>query len=266
MQFEEWASENLKDRYLSLIKRIEEKKLADKCTIPFVPYRGSAYGDDNKPKILIIGKATYGWGKGEKGQGSGTLNAVLGRDDLWDHLSKLSEEFIEDEIIPFYGGKKGHYHSNFWNRIYRLIGQCLYGYQVLESGKYERDRRRSEKCFRSIAWSNVFKVGALKSEGGNPNKDLISIQKDVNTLEEEIRVLQPNVVIFSTGPNYDEHIKAFLKRPMKVPKNLDPELGVKEIKDLGCLAFRTYHFQSRSNQDFKQVVNYICGRMNETVT
>jgi hypothetical protein len=115
---------------------------------------------------------------------------VLGKDYhiLLDHLSKLSEEFIEDEIIPFYGGEKGHYHSNFWNRIYRLTGQCLCGYQVLESGKYERDRRRSEKCFRSIAWSNVFKVGALKSEGGNPNKDLISIQKDENTLEEEIKV------------------------------------------------------------------------------
>jgi hypothetical protein len=189
---------------------------------------------------------------------------VQDRDDLWEHLSKLSEEFIEGQIIPFYGGKKGHYHSNFWNRIYRLTGQCLYGYSASKS-EYKREQQRSEKCFRSIAWSNVFKVGALKSEGGNPNRDLISIQKDVNTLKEEIKVLQPNVVIFSTGPNYDEHIKEFLKKPMKVPKDLDPQLGVKEIEDLGCLAFRTYHFQSRSNQDFKQVVNYICGRMNGTV-
>ena len=261
MQIEEWASENLKDRYLRLIKRIKEKELAGKCTIPFVPYRGSAYGNDNKPKILVIGKATYGWGKGEKEQGSGALNAVLGRDDLWDHVSKLSEEFIEGQIIPFYGGEKGLYHSNFWNRIFRLTGWCLYGYQ-----EYERERRRSEECFRSIAWSNVFKVGALKSEGGNPNKDLISIQKDVNTLEEEIKVLRPDVAIFSTGPNYDEHIKDLLKKPMEVPKDLDPELGVKEIECLGCLAFRTYHFQSRSNQDFKQVVKYICDRVNGTVT
>ena len=44
-----------------------------------------------RPKILVIGKATYGWGKGEKGdRAGGTLNAVLGRDDLWDHLAKLS--------------------------------------------------------------------------------------------------------------------------------------------------------------------------------
>jgi hypothetical protein len=148
VQFEEWASEDLKDRYFSLIKRLENEVDPDNCTIPFVPYRGSRYGVD-RPKILIIGKATYGWGKGDEGQGSGTLNAVKDMDDhvLMDHLSKLSDKFIEDEIIPFYGGKKGHYHSNFWNRIYRLTGQCLYGYQVLESGKYERDRQRSEKCF-----------------------------------------------------------------------------------------------------------------------
>jgi hypothetical protein len=66
VQFEEWTSENLKHRYLRLIKRIRDEKLADRCTIPFVPYRGSAYGDDNKPKILVIGKATYGLGKGKR--------------------------------------------------------------------------------------------------------------------------------------------------------------------------------------------------------
>jgi hypothetical protein len=165
MQFEEWASENLKHRYVSLIERIKEKELADKCTIPFVPYRGSRYGDV-KPKILFIGKATYGWGEGEEGQGSGALKHVQDRNDLWDHLSKLPKKFIEGQIIPFYGGEKGpYYRSLFWNRIFRLTGRCLYDYK-----EYERERRRSEECFRSIAWSNVFKVGALKSEGGKPEQ------------------------------------------------------------------------------------------------
>ncbi len=266
MQFEEWASKNLRDRYFSLIKRIRDEKLADKCTIPFVPYRGSAYGDDNKPKILVIGKATYGWGKGEKGQGGGALNAVLGRDDLWDHLSKLSEEFIEGQIIPFYGGEKGLYHSQFWNRIYRLTGQCLYGYSASKS-EYKRERQRSEECFRSIAWSNVFKVGALKSEGGNPKKKLIDIQKEENkkegnAFEEETTALQPDVAIFSTGPpdEYDTHIKDLLTNTSM--EGVGPEhLKIKEIEGLDTLAFRTYHFQYYSNEKFEQVVDYICGRM-----
>jgi hypothetical protein len=76
MQFEEWASENLKDRYLSLIERLKEQVDPEKCTIPFVPYRGSRYGVD-KPKILIVGKATYGWGKGDEGQGRGTLKRLV---------------------------------------------------------------------------------------------------------------------------------------------------------------------------------------------
>jgi hypothetical protein len=270
MQFEEWASKNLKDKYLSLIERLRKEELADECAIPFVPYRGSTYGDV-KPKILFIGKATYGWGKGEKEQGSGALNAVLERDDLWDHLSKLSVEFIEGQIIPFYGGEKGLYHSQFWNRIYRLTGQCLYGYSASKS-EYKRERQRSEKCFRSIAWSNVFKVGALKSEGGNPKKGLIDIQKEENEkegndFEEEITALQPDVAIFSTGPDeYDKHIEDLL--PNTSMKDVGPEhLKMKEIEGLDTLAFRTYHFQSSyySNEKFEQVVDYICDRMNGTV-
>jgi hypothetical protein len=109
MQFEEWASKNLKHRYFSLIERLRGKEeIADTCTIPFVPYVGSSYSDA-KHKILIIGKATYGWGKGDEGQGSGALNDVLDKDDhdLWRHLVELPEEFIEGEIIPYYGERKG---------------------------------------------------------------------------------------------------------------------------------------------------------------
>jgi hypothetical protein len=269
MQFEEWASENLKHRYLSLIKLIEETKLADKCTIPFVPYWGSAYGDDNKPKMLFIGKATFGWGKGDEGQGRGTLNDMLGMDDhaRWEHLVKLPKEFIEDEIIPFYGGEARHYYSQFWNRIYRLTGKLLMNRPVL---KYKREEQASEKCFRSIAWSNVFKVGALKSDGGNPNKKLIDIQKEENKkegnpFEEEINVLKPDVAIFSTGPSYDRLLEDMLPKT-KMRKVGPDHLAIKEIEKLNALAFRTYHFRHYSNHDFKQVVDYICGRMNGTVT
>jgi hypothetical protein len=81
-------------------------------------------------------------------------------------------------------------------------------------------------------------------------------------------VLQPNVAIFSTGPSYDKHIEDLLDSSMKdvdpkhIKKGVDPEhLKVKEIEGLPCLAFRTYHFQYYSNQNFKQVVDYICGRL-----
>jgi hypothetical protein len=128
----------------------------------------------------------------------------------------------------------------------------------------------SETCFKSIAWSNVFKVGALKSEGGNPKKKLRDIQKEENkkegnAFEEEITALRPDVAIFSTSRAYDEHIEDLL--PNTSMKDVGPEhLKIKEIEGLDTLACRTYHFQSYSNQDCKQVVNYKCGRMNETVT
>lgn len=260
MQFEEWASKNLKDRYFSLIERLKGKEeIANKCTIPFVPYVGASYCDA-KPKILIIGKATYGWGKGDEGQGSGALNDVLDMDDhvLWKHLVELPKEFIEGEIIAFYGGENGHYNGPFWRRIYQLSGKLVMDHPVAD---YKRERRRSEEGFRSIAWSNVFRDGALKSEGGNPNKALSDIQKEENkkegnAFEEEITALQPDVAIFSTGPDeYDEHIKDLL--PNTTMKAVDPEhehLKIKEIEGLDTLAFRTYHFQASyySNEKFAQ--------------
>jgi hypothetical protein len=222
--------------------------------------------------MLFIGKATYGWGKGDEGQGSSTLNDVLGRDDLWEHLAYLPQEFIEGTIIPHYGAQRTERLRAFWRRIYQLSGKLLMDHPVAD---YKRERRRSEEVFRSIAWSNVFKVGALKSEGGNPKKKLIDIQKeenknDWNAFEEEITALQPDVAIFSTGPpdGYDKHIKDLL--PNTSMEDVGPEhehLKIKEIKGLGTLAFRTYHFQYySSNEKFEQVVEYICGRVNGTVT
>jgi hypothetical protein len=274
VQLEDWASKNLKDRYFSLIDRLVEEEIADECTVPFVPYVGANYCDA-KPKILIIGKATYGWGKGDGGQqGSGTLHDVLDKDDhdRWKYLVELPEEFIEGEIIPYYGGAPGHYYNGpFWRRIYQLSGKLLMGHPVAD---YKPELRRSEECFWSIAWSNVFKVGALKSEGGNPKKKLRDIQKEVNkkegnAFEEEITALQPDVAIFSTGPDYDKHIKALL--PNTSMKDVGPKhehLKIKEIEGLDTLAFRTYHFQASyySNEIFEQVVDYICDRMNEKVT
>ena len=74
------------------------------------------------------------------------------------------------------------------------------------------------------------------------------------------------MAIFSTGPDeYDKHIKFFL--PNTSMKDVGPEhLKIKEIECLDTLAFRTYHFQYYSNEKFKHVVDYICGRMKGTVT
>ena len=132
---------------------------------------------------------------------------------LWGHLAYLPQEFIEGTIIPHYGAQITERRRAFWRRIYQLGGQLLRDHPAQD---YKRDLRRSEECFRSIAWSNVFKFGALKSAKGNPKRRLIELQKEENSrygnaFAEEIRALQPDVVIFSTGPNeYDDHIRDLL--------------------------------------------------------
>lgn len=106
----------------------------------------------------------------------------------------------------------------------------------------------------------MFKVGATKAKRGNPGQRLASIQKSDNTLAKEIDVLQPSVVIFSTGPGYDRHLKDVL--PNITLRQAEPDhLGIKEVEGLGTLTFRTYHFQYYSNRRFEQVVHHIRGRM-----
>jgi len=49
-----------------MICEIKNKYSTEKCCWPFMPYIGSKYSTSNK-KILIVGKATNGWG-GDGGQ------------------------------------------------------------------------------------------------------------------------------------------------------------------------------------------------------
>jgi hypothetical protein len=78
--------------------------------------------------------------------------------------------------------------------------------------------------------------------------------------------LQPDVAIFSTSRDYDEHIEELL--PNTSMEDVGPEhLKIKEIEGLGCPAFRTYHFQYYySNEKFEQVFDCIRDRMNGKVT
>jgi hypothetical protein len=92
-----------------------------------------------------------------------------------------------------------------------IVGLCILASVISLASRFRRaasvERQQikwlllavSEKCFRSIAWSNVFKVGALKAKRGNPDKKLISIQTEENTLEEEINMLQPDVAIVNVS-------------------------------------------------------------------
>ena len=238
-----------------MICEIENNKYStEKCCWPFMPYIGSKYSTSNK-KILIVGKATKGWG-GDGG--AGKLSEVIKKPDFLKCLSELTDNFIKKRVTPYYAGSndKNNYQSSFWRRIYRLTSALLNGESELP--EYKLDPVKSTECFESIAWTNIFKISAIE---GNPPKELINIIKNlcIEALYKEIEVLQPNIILFSTGKSYDCYLKEFLNiSDSDIDSN--KEITSIKIKDFDGVAFRTTHFQALRNSKLEELYNTLKGK------
>jgi hypothetical protein len=232
-----------------------------KLAMPFTPYVGRPY-PRAQTKILFVGRATDGWGWREDGKWdrSATLEGVNLADPHWykGHkglkvLSEIPSQFIDCLIIPTYGGLppcRGNKKlaAPFWRSIYR-IGSDLVLEQPISQVPV-RSPRLSEGTFTSIAWTNVFKVSYRRGSpemGGDPNgkpnhrDPLIVLQEDFITLQEEIEILRPKVVLFFSGPDYDPHLEKALPGI-----SLSGSRGLRKVHGLDGLckegvALRTYH-------------------------
>lgn len=215
---------------------------------PFAPFVGRKY-DAAFPRMMVVGKATNGWPE------AGDADGIIG----------LSEQFLEDDYYPrhFYAGRPDPtersnpgctrpYRSRFWQRVYALHGMVAHGlgYQEVRT----RDEHRADDCFDSIAWSNVYKVGAADGHGaGLPlpaMREWLS-NNSVGWIQRELEILRPRVVVFSTGPWVD----AELRRIFGDGCLSDPIQGgnVARVGGIpyGGIGFRTTHFQRLSNRDLK---------------
>ncbi len=143
------------------------------------------------------------------------------------------KEFVEnssiDNILKGYDEfylKKGFetYNSPFWHYFKALI-----------------DRFEDVEFF----WNNLLKIG--KNSSGTPQRGLINeTEKHFNVIMDEICILKPSLLLFFTGPLYDQYIKRFIgefkiKEVVGFCKNEFCEIIFVDNPDLK--AFRTYHPQ-----------------------
>lgn len=163
----------LKNLYRELLKSVP--KDFNESLYPFFVQTGSKYEKSN-PKILFVGKSVNGW-----------VTDSTNLEDLFDESN--SERIVNrhDQLswVNDLEGPNEIYNTNkssFW----RLIKQI--SVQVLNNNEW----------YNYIAWSNLYK---LSPEKGNPNSWLQNIQRKhcIDILNEEIRVLNPNIVIFLTS-------------------------------------------------------------------
>ena len=154
------------------VKKLEQKFVVDDLCGPFVPFVFEDYFDCKK-KILIIGQQTNIW--------IGLRESIEKR-LLYDELSKESEKFrngTNQEATPF------------WQFAY-LLNKEINGDNKL-----------------NFVWTNLVKIG---TKYGRPCEkyifDKVSLTL-MSVLYLEIIFIDPDVVIFLTGPDYDKYIKWF---------------------------------------------------------
>lgn len=129
-------------------------------------------------KVMVVGQETDGWHK--------RLND-----------GKLSVERLMENYSKYFnqespGGKKRGTRA-FWNRKnYRYFEEKLSEY--FESKQV------------SFVWNNISKIG--NAGKGKPRKSIKSLEREsFNAFLSEFKILQPDIVIFTTGSSRDSYIR-----------------------------------------------------------
>lgn len=174
-------------------------------------------------KIMFLGQETNSW---EGGLGSKDINELM----------ETYSEFLEIR----YGGQ-------FWNAVRDYV-RTIKDMNPNKSVEY--------------VWNNIIKIG--KEEGkGVPEQHLVNRQKEVfPVLREEIEIINPNLIIFFTGPYYDQYInKEWDELQFNEVNNSDKrQLAIVNHNLLPEITFRTYHpnyLYRRGKQFFGEIKDAI---------
>ena len=163
--------------------------------------------DGSTLKVMYFGQETDGW--------EGSFQDSEGV----QHLLRVYEGFANQ-------GRSRQYGKHFWNALHRFDK----AFSAIDSST-------------SFTWNNIIKVGR-SCRKGTPSESVLRWQDNwFKVLKEEVRILQPNVIIFLTGPNYDKYIKKALGPFTLEPigNRTDRQLARVKCDGLPEAAFRTYH-------------------------
>ena len=176
---------------------------------PFLmDFREDLYNKAQK-KILFIGQEPYGWL-------GGTSNTI--------DVDTLMKKYIDFEMANGIPNRN----SPFWRGLFLLNG-------ILNPDQKE------DPCF---LWTNVTKYCTVEGRP-IPFEDIKFIINEMNLLPNEIKIINPDGVIFFSGPDYDEKIQIQFDGEIQF-KQVQDDIPAREFarlihKDLPKNTFRTYH-------------------------
>jgi len=206
-------AELYKSNWMNLSKDLNlilnDKKLTQKPTNPLLIYVDEKKYFESDLKVMIIGQETNDWGKNFTG-------------DLQETIKIYDDFYNSGYAINTYGG-------HFWNGINRFSS-------LLENKFPERKI--------SYIWNNVVKIGASGRDQNHPQNHIYKAELDnFKVLEKELEILNPDIILFISGPNYDSNISSILNN-VKF-SSIDETFSSRQIAKLNFKnhknIFRTYH-------------------------
>ena len=170
--------ESIYDDYLTELNRITSiinyRKNRDIATNPLLLKYNNSY-ENAQNKIMLFGQETNFWYK--------ELNEGIYTGIKSDLLNLYNEFFWEDGCYEY-----GRRYGGMWRGVEAF-------FDILDSNK---------SINYQYIWNNLIKIG--KTGKGRP--DFYNEIKDINRniIKQEVDILKPNLVIFFSGPNYDDII------------------------------------------------------------
>ncbi|OHD57520.1 MAG: hypothetical protein A2014_04730 [Spirochaetes bacterium GWF1_49_6] len=222
-------NENLKNLYQSKLNDLKTlvNNIGNEDTAdyegPLLMYCWEDKYLSSKKKILFIGQETNGW--------NGFLRPTSAK--------------IIDDIIDIYKGFElgARYNSVFWQYVNYI-------------------NKKINDSALNFMWTNVLKFG--RSGIGRPDEQVQEEELlNFNILKDEIEILNPDVVLFFSGPNYDQDIINRIDGvEFNTCSNRDTRVFTRlKHKVLPSKTFRTYHpnyLRKSGNEDIlDEIINLI---------
>lgn len=221
------------DRLLNTIPSLSKEEF-EKLSNPFLIKALPAYRKAKK-KVLFVGQETNGWD---------SFEIAL------DRFNYKDRQISRDEIIEYlqwmYEDLRFHRkwdHTPFWKGVRRLYKAICPGeeddaFLNTQLVRFDLDRKRLPHHIEEL------------------------LQLEYNVLPSEIAVLSPTVIVFVTGPYYDERLRQTFRNVGRLGDHMkfEPINGMKENAlvrivhpDVPYHTYRTYH-PNYSLQRYQQSV------------
>lgn len=185
--------ENYKKAYAELYRTVYgegHRKYVDKDVSSFVAMQGAEYDKQDKVRLMLVGRATNGWGKTLSIDSEENFaNEVV---PVFQSVERFQTEWKMQDCLnnPYseYKDAKGE-----WKKYY-LSGSSFWNY-TKEIWCKLNDVENKPNWYESIVWNNIYKIAPTDS--GNPSTNLIYAQAPacVDILKAEIDILKPTHIL-----------------------------------------------------------------------